>query len=358
MNYLLGEKSRTALLRFSTVTLLSAGLAFSFVTPNTRTFTAGEKAKVQGVIISREGNVLKLRGTDDSVGTVDLSENTEIRLKHGVFGKKSKMDANSLVPGLHVEAQGKGNDKGELLADKVIFDPGSMRASRQIDTRVAPVEARTGTLEGRAGQLEGRAGQLENRAGQMEGRQGQLEDTEKQTQQQVGQVKTSADQANQGVQTVNQRVSELDNYQEKFKETVYFKLNSAVLSPEDKQKLDSVAQRALSEKGYAIEVAGFADTTGNAALNQSLSERRAHAVITYLEQQGNIPIHRILTPAGMGTTHEVADNKTREGRKMNRRVEVTVLVNQGVIAGSPGSNSGSGSPSSTSSLPKPPGDNK
>src|SRR5947209_5669053 len=89
MNYLLGEKSRTALLRFSTVTLLSAGLAFSFVTPNTRTFTAGEKAKVQGVIISREGNVLKLRGTDDSVGTVDLSENTEIRLKHGVFGKKS-----------------------------------------------------------------------------------------------------------------------------------------------------------------------------------------------------------------------------------------------------------------------------
>jgi len=242
------------------------------------------------------------------------------------------MDANALVPGLHVEAQGKGNDKGELVAKKVTFDPNSMRASRQIDTRVAPIEARTGTLEGRAGQLESRAGTIENR-------QGQLEDTEKQTQQQVGQVKaqteqvkTVADQANQGVTDVNKRVSDLDNYASKYSKTVYFKLNSATLSPEAKQDLDQLAQQALNEKGYVIEVAGFADASGKAAINQALSERRAHAVIQYLEQQGNIPIHRILTPAGMGTSHAVADNKTRAGRKQNRRVEVNVLVNQGVVA--------------------------
>jgi outer membrane protein OmpA-like peptidoglycan-associated protein len=313
--------------------LLTAALAMSMVTPNERVFTKDQQAKVKGVIISRQGNTLKLRGDDDSIGTIELTETTEIKMKHGMFGwSKSGMEANSLVPGLHVEAQGTGDDKGELIAKKVIFDPNSMRASRQIDTRVAPVEARTGTLEGRAGQLETRAGTIENR-------QGQLEDTEKQTQQQVGQVKTqteqvktAADQANQGVTSVNKRVSDLDNYESKYSKTVYFRLNSATLSPQAKQDLDQLAQQALNEKGYMIEIAGYADTTGKAAINQELSQRRATAVIQYLQQQGNIPLHRILAPAGMGTSHAVADNKTSSGRKMNRRVEVTVLVNQGVVA--------------------------
>ena len=313
--------------------LLTAALALGMVTPNERLFTKDQQAKVKGVIISKQGNTLKLRADDDAIGTIDLTDTTEIKMKHGMFGwSKSGMDANSLVPGLRVEAQGTGNDKGELVAKKVIFDPNSMRASRQIDTRVAPIEARTNTLEGRTGQLETRAGTIENR-------QGQLEDTEKQTQQQVGQVKqqteqvkTEADQANQGVTTVNKRVSDLDNYESKYSKTVYFRLNSATLSPQAKQDLDQLAQQALNEKGYMIEVAGFADTTGKAAVNQELSQRRANAVIQYLQQQGNIPLHRILAPAGMGTSHAVADNKTASGRKMNRRVEVTVLVNQGVVA--------------------------
>jgi outer membrane protein OmpA-like peptidoglycan-associated protein len=328
--------------------LLTAGLAMS-VEPNTRTFTAGQKDKVQGVILSRDGNSLKIRGDDDSIGTVDLTNDTKIQLKKGVFGHKTDMKVDSLVAGLHVEVQGKGSDKGDLVADKVIFDPNSMRASRQVDARVAPVEARTGSLEGRAGQLESRAGQLETR-------EGQLEDTEKQTQQQVGQVKdqvgqvkTEADQANQGVDNVNQRVSNLDNYQEKYSEVVYFRVNSSKLTPEDKQKLDNLAQQAKNEKGYAVEVAGYADKTGPVALNQQLSEARANAVIQYLEQQGDIPIHRILTPAGMGTTHEAADNKTSSGRKLNRRVEVKVLVNQGVVAGST-------QPAGNGSAPKPPSD--
>lgn len=306
--------------------LLAAALAMSMVTPNERVFTNGQEANVKGVIVSREGNTLKLRGDDDAMGTIDLAEGTKIEMKHGLFGwGKHKMDANSLVPGLHVEAQGRGNEKGELVAAKVIFDPNSMRASRQIDTRVAPIEAREATLENRTNQLESRAGQIENR-------ETQLEDTEKQTQQQVGQVKTEADQATQGVTDVNQRVSDLDNYEVKYDKTVYFRLNSATLGPDAKKDLDELAQQALGEKGYMIEVAGFADSSGKAARNQALSERRADAVIQYLEQQGNIPLRRILAPAGMGTSHAVADNNTRSGRKQNRRVEVKVLVNQGVVA--------------------------
>ncbi len=312
-------------LSFSASLLITAALAMG-VEPNAKTFTAGQKAKVQGVIVSRQGETLKVRGTDDSIGTIDLTNDTKIELKHGIFSRKTAMDVASLVPGLQIEAQGKGDDKGNLVADKVIFDPNSMRASRQIDTRVAPLEARTGSVESREGNLE-------TRAGNIEAQQGQLQDQEKQTQQQVGQVKQSADQANQGVSQVNNRVSDLDNYQPKFTDTVYFKYASAKLTPEDEQKLNDLAQKALNEKGYVIEVAGYADTTGKAARNQVLSEARADAVTRYLEQEGNIPIHRILTPAGMGTTHEAETNDTAEGRKMNRRVEVRVLVNQGVVAG-------------------------
>ncbi len=333
-------KDFQSLARVAVPLFMTAAFAFG-VEPNTRTFSAGEQTKVQGVIVSRDGEMLKVRGSDDSIGTIDVTKDTKIQLKHGIFGRKSPMDVASLVPGLQIEAQGKGNDKGDLVADRILFDPNSMRASRQIDTRVSPLEARAGSLEGRAGTLEGRATN-------MEGRQGQLEDQQKQTVQQVGQVKQEADQANQGVSEVNNRVTDLDNYQAKYDETVYFKFGSSALTPDDKQKLDDLAQKTLNEKGYMVEVAGFADTTGKAARNQTLSEARADAVIRYLEQQGNIPIHRILAPAGMGTTHEAQPNDTPEGRKMNRRVEVKVLVNQGVVAGAnqPGSNG----------APKPPGE--
>jgi outer membrane protein OmpA-like peptidoglycan-associated protein len=329
---------------------IAVSTLWGMVTPNTRTFTAGQSTKVQGVILSRDGNSIKLRIDDDSIGTVDLSELTKIQLKSGViFRHTSKMDLGALVPGLHIEAQGKGNNQGDLIADKVTFDPNSMRASRQIDARVSPVEARTGALEGRAGSLEGRATQLEGRAGQLETKEGALEDQERQTQGLVGQVKSTADQATQGVSDVNRRVSDLDNYQVKDSATVYFAVNRDVLSEDAKRDLADLAKKAQAEKGYVIEVAGFADSTGKLSFNQVLSERRADAVVRFLEQDGDIPIHRILPMAGMGISHEAADNKTREGRKMNRRVEVKILVNQGVVAGN--TQPSGGAPST-----KPPGE--
>lgn len=306
---------------------LPVGTAWG-VTPNARTFTDGEKATVQGVIISREGQTLKLRIDDDSIGTIDLTAATKIQLKSGVFifRHASTMNVDSLVPGLHIEAQGKGNEKGEMLAEKVTFDPNSMKASRQIDTRVSPLEARTGTLEGRTGTLEGRATQMESR-------QGQLEDQQHQLGNQVNQVKSDADRANQGVNAVNGRVGEIDNYDVKEAAIVYFEYGSSALSAEAKKDLDDLAQKALAQKGFMLDVEGFADVTGKAAKNQALSEARANAVIHYLEQQDNIPVRRILAPTGMGTSHEVADNKTPAGRKLNRRVEVKILVSQGLVGG-------------------------
>jgi outer membrane protein OmpA-like peptidoglycan-associated protein len=328
-----------AFLAFAAPAVLATGMAWG-VTPNARTFTDGQQAKVQGVIISRDGQMIKLRADDDSIGTIDLTSTTKIKLKNGVFifKKSSVMSVDSLVPGLHIEAEGKGNPKGDLVAEKVSFDPNSMKASRQIDTRVSPLEARTGTVEGRAGALE-------SRATQMEGRQGQLEDGQHQLGAQVGQVKGEADKANQGVGMVNNRVGDIDNYDVKDSATVLFKLNSSVLSDEAKKDLDALAAKALAQKGYMLDVEGFADTTGKAAKNQLLSEARATAVIHYLEQQANIPVRRILAPTGMGTSHEAADNTTPEGRKLNRRVEVKILVSQGLVG------TGSTAPADASTKP-------
>ena len=229
--------------------LAASTLALGMVTPNTRTFTAGQNVKVQGVILSRDGNSIKLRIDDDSIGTVDLSDLTKIQLKSGViFRHSSKMDLGALVPGLHIEAQGKGNDKGDLIADKVSFDPNSMRASRQIDARVSPLEARAGALEGRAGLWKGARPNWKAAPVNWKARESALEDQERQTQGLVGQVKTSADQANQGVNDVNHRVSDLDNYQVKDSATVYFEVNRDELTPDAEKDLADLAKESASRK--------------------------------------------------------------------------------------------------------------
>src|SRR5689334_14243318 len=115
MKNLLIHKYVKASFALAAPVLLTASMALGMVTPNTRTFTAGEKTKVNGVIISKEGDALKVRTDDDSVGTIDISPDTKIELKKS-WGRKSKMDAAALVPGLRIEAQGQGNDKGDLAA--------------------------------------------------------------------------------------------------------------------------------------------------------------------------------------------------------------------------------------------------
>lgn len=78
---------------------------------------------------------------------------------------------------------------------------------------------------------------------------------------------------------------------------------------------------------------GYADATGSAAMNTKLSEDRAKSVITFLMQQGGVPVRHIIAPGAMGEYGAKATNETKAGRAENRRVEVKVLVNKG-IAGS------------------------
>jgi len=123
---------------------------------------------------------------------------------------------------------------------------------------------------------------------------------------------------------------------------VNFKVNSAILSPDSKSKLDELATKALNAKGYVLEVSGYADATGSIDKNRMLSQRRADAVIRYMVENHQIPLRRIVTPYGFGETNPVADNTSRDGRAQNRSVEVKLLVNKGLTQPTPTVSSGSG----------------
>jgi outer membrane protein OmpA-like peptidoglycan-associated protein len=82
-----------------------------------------------------------------------------------------------------------------------------------------------------------------------------------------------------------------------------------------------------------IEIAGYASKTGTKETNQQLSEDRASAVANYLRNTGNIPMRRIVAPAGYGSTHPDAANTDPQGRELNRRVDVKLIVNKGFQAG-------------------------
>ncbi len=123
------------------------------------------------------------------------------------------------------------------------------------------------------------------------------------------------------------------DYDVKGQATVKFGVGSATLDAGDQQTLQQIAQTATSLSGYIVEVTGYADSTGSAAMNTKLSEERAKAVIAFLMQQGGVPVRHIVAPGAMGEYGAAASNETKGGRAENRRVEVKVLVNKG-IAGS------------------------
>ena len=97
------------------------------------------------------------------------------------------------------------------------------------------------------------------------------------------------------------------------------------LSKDAEAQLDAFAAKVVSMKHYVIDVQGFTDSTGAAAANLALSDNRAAAVVRYLTLDRKIPLFRVNT-IGYGTASPAADNKTRDGRKQNRRVEVSLFT--------------------------------
>jgi outer membrane protein OmpA-like peptidoglycan-associated protein len=132
---------------------------------------------------------------------------------------------------------------------------------------------------------------------------------------------------------VNKRVSDLDDYKTVAEAAIYYPTGQYTLDGAAKADLDKLAALVHSTDGYMIEVAGYASKSGTKDANQQLSEDRASAVANYLRNKGNIPMRRILAPAGFGSTHPDATNSDPQGRALDRRVDVKLMINKGLQSG-------------------------
>ena len=260
-----------------------------------RSVPSGAKMKFRGVVITRDSDIFTIRDSTRQDYQVLITDNTSIKTHGGFLRSGKKFPVTDILRGLIVEVEGRGDAQGQLVAEKIRFRESDMRSAQTTDARVGPVEAN-----------------MERVAGQMD------------------ELYAVAAEARAEVKAVNERVSALDDYDVQETVSVNFRTNSAVLSPEAKAQLDTLATKTQGARAFMIEVAGHTDSTGSDAKNFRLSRARADAVVQYLAVQHKIPLRRFVTPMGYGKTDAVADNTTREGRTQNRRVDVKMIINRGL----------------------------
>jgi outer membrane protein OmpA-like peptidoglycan-associated protein len=284
--------------------------------------------KIKGVVTRRDADTFTVRDLSGVDTVVRLSDRTSVKSSGGFLRSGTNYGQTNILRGLNLEVEGRGGSNGELNAEKIRFNDTDMRTARAVESRATPLEERASASEGRLTEVEQNAQKLS----------GQLDELAAVSNAARGGAKAAqatADAAVAGVNQTNDRISALDDYTPQETASVNFRVGSSVLNPEAKTKLDEIATKALNAKGYVLEVTGFADATGGTEMNRRLSQRRADAVIRYLVENHQIPLRRIVTPYGFGESNPVADNKTREGRAENRRVEVKVLVSKGLTAPTP-----------------------
>jgi outer membrane protein OmpA-like peptidoglycan-associated protein len=322
------------------VFLLAASASVSFAqdttaTAGSRTVASGEKMKLKGVVTRRDADTFTVRDANGVDTVVRLDNATSVKTKGGFLRGGSNYAQTQILRGLNLEVEGRGNGSGELLAQKVRFNDSDLRVARAVESRAAPLEDRASTTETKLSQVEQNAQRLS----------GQLDELAAVANTAKGGARAAqetADSAVAGVTATNDRISALDDYEPQSVLAVNFKTGSAVLSTDSKSKLDELATKALNAKGYVLEVSGFTDTTGSINRNRALSQRRADNVIRYLVENHQIPLRRIVTPYGFGESNPVAENTSRDGRAQNRRVEVKLLVNKGLIQEAPKMTTSSG----------------
>jgi OOP family OmpA-OmpF porin len=161
----------------------------------------------------------------------------------------------------------------------------------------------------------------------------------------------SANVATQRVDALTNAVVNLDNYRPVAETAVHFGFNRDNLTKDAKDAIDQLSASVATTKGYIITVEGATDSIGSADYNYALSERRANAVIQYLAAEKSVPAYKIFL-IGLGKDKPVETNKTRDGRAMNRRVDIRLMTNTeagATPAQAPAA--GGGSPSASSAPP-------
>ena len=259
----------------------------------------GDETKVKGLITERTSDNMTVRASDGTNMPVVLTDDTKVQRPKGLGIRKEQMSWTDLIPGLRVEVKGTTNAQGQLVAKQVQFSKDDLKTANMIQAGLTPTQAQVGhNQQAIAANQEATAANKQ-----------QIDASE---------------------QAVDTRFKELTDYDVKKDVVVKFDVGKSDLSEDDKATLSQLASSTKDLQGYLIEVKGFADSSGNAADNQTLSKDRAENVIDYLMQDAKVSPRHIVAPGAMGEADPVASNETPQGRSENRRVEVKVLMNKGL----------------------------
>jgi outer membrane protein OmpA-like peptidoglycan-associated protein len=254
---------------------------------------------------------------------VNITDNTIIKRDKSFRLRRADTDVTAMLPGLTISAEGVGNSKGQLDADKITFNPDTFAVEVAEEQQIEANKSAAANAQATANQGVSAAGQAQASANQAQS-----------SANQAGQLATAAGAGAvmdaEAISLVNKRVSDLGDYMTVVEAALFFDPDQSTLSTGDKKALDKLASDAMSTQNYMIEIAGYASITGTKAQNQKLTDERATAVADYLRNSTNVPMRRILAPAGYGATHAAAPNSDPEGRDINRRVDVKVLINKGL----------------------------
>ena len=308
-------------------TAMAACLVAVFALAVSQAFGAasGEKVKNKGVITLRTGDTLTVKTSEGDV-TVTINADTKIQHPVGLTGVRKKQDSpDVLIPGLKMKFEGVGGaQENQVTAKTIEFDSDDLALAQVIQAALNPTaqEQARHAQEIAANQAATQANAAAIAATQEE---------VAATQQEVAANKTQIDEV---ASSTKKRFSEMGEFVTKDQYTVYFANGEYSLTKQYKEGLANLAKEALTyPKGWVISVAGYADSVGNAASNQVLSKQRAQAVVAYLLQDCGVPVGRIVAPGAMGESNPAASNESASGRAENRRVDVKLLLNNGVAGG-------------------------
>jgi outer membrane protein OmpA-like peptidoglycan-associated protein len=286
-------------------------------------FGASDAQEVKGIITARTGETLIVQSGGETT-TVVLTGTTRTKDDKGLFGlDKQEMSSVVLIPGLKVDIDGVPDDQGRVVAKTITVDGDDLEAAEMIQSGLHPTAEQVAT---NVQTLEAHGGQLQSHSVQLAAQKENIETSQQNIAAHAQQISANM----KDIEENTQRFTALSEYEVKGQATVNFKVGSSKISAKDQIELKELANTATRLKGYIIEVVGYADSTGSAAMNTQLSENRAKSVISYLMQNGEVPVRHIVGPGAMGEYGAAAANETAAGRAENRRVEVKVLVNKGI----------------------------
>ncbi|HUS07697.1 MAG TPA: OmpA family protein [Bryobacteraceae bacterium] len=208
---------------------------------------------------------------------------------------------------------------------------------------VSPVEQRVGQVEKRTTDQGKTLDTVETDLSKTKERVLDLDSNLKQTGERVADASNRANQASSAAAQASQQavaarshaderanqvktyVDALDTLKMTKTTAVLFAFGKSTLDADAKAALDEIAKEALSKRKFALEIEGFTDSQGSASANLALSQKRAESVVLYLTLNHKMPL-RSIHVIGVGEEAPIADNKTRDGRKQNRRVEVRLFA--------------------------------